>query len=146
MTAVGAVGLVAGRSKSFATALFITFTSMLISDMFFGFHPLMWATYGGMTFAVIVGKLLGKRNGIGIVAFASLVSSIVFFLITNLAVWTLPYSMYPHTRAGLMDCYIAAIPFFRNSIIGDVMYMYVLVYAPYFVRATKRLRPVSTNT
>jgi hypothetical protein len=47
----------------------------------------------------------------------------VFFVVTNAACWALSY---PRTVAGLATCYVAAIPFFRNTLVGDGFYAAVL--------------------
>ena len=59
------------------------------------------------------------------VAGAALASSIVFFLVSNFGVWALS-GMYPHSAAGLAACYIAAIPFFQNTLAGDLFYATLL--------------------
>ena len=56
---------------------------------------------------------------------ASLISSTVFFIVTNLGVW-LVGGLYPHTLPGLENCYILALPFFRNTLMGDLLYTGVL--------------------
>ena len=60
-----------------------------------------------------------------VIAAATLTGSCLFFLITNLAVWA-SGGIYPRTMVGLMECYTAAIPFFRNSLFGDCCYSFVL--------------------
>ena len=52
-------------------------------------------------------------------------SSLLFFVLTNFGVW-LVNGYYPHTVAGLAACYVAAIPFFQNSIAGDLFYTALL--------------------
>jgi hypothetical protein len=54
-------------------------------------------------------------------AAASLASSIIFFIVTNFGVWVVQNSMYPKTIEGLAACYLAAVPFFRNTVIGDLL-------------------------
>jgi len=56
---------------------------------------------------------------------AALAGSVLFFLITNFGVWWFQ-SLYPHTLDGLIACYVAAIPFFRNTLLGDLLYTAVL--------------------
>jgi hypothetical protein len=55
------------------------------------------------------------------VVFVSLLASILFFVITNFAVWAFS-GMYPKTAFGLGEAYFLAIPFFRNTILGDLFY------------------------
>jgi hypothetical protein len=68
-----------------------------------------------------MGKLIRDRKSVVSVGAVTLASSFLFFGVTNLAVWA-SGSLYPRTFAGLMVCYTAAIPFFRNSLIGDLAF------------------------
>jgi hypothetical protein len=56
---------------------------------------------------------------------AGVVASVLFFLVTNFGTWALS-GMYPHTLAGLGACYVAAIPFFQNTLAGDLFYAALL--------------------
>jgi hypothetical protein len=73
-----------------------------------------------LAFALVValGLALGRRRSAGRVAGYTLAGAIVFFVVSNFGVWLLQ-SMYPQTLEGLAACYVAAIPFFRNSLLGD---------------------------
>lgn len=122
MTPVGATALFSGAKFGIKKALIITLTTMLITDIFLGLHPVMWATYGSFILAILIGYSIKKRQTVKSIVGAAAVSSLLFFLITNFAVWLTPGSMYPATWAGLVDCYIMALPFFRNTILGDMCY------------------------
>ena len=122
MTPVGAMALFTGAKFGMKKALIITLATMLITDVFLGFHPVMWATYGSFILAIVIGWSIAKRQTVRNIAGAAIASSLLFFIVTNFAVWTIPGSMYPKTWAGLLDCYIMALPFFRNSLIGDMCY------------------------
>ena len=56
---------------------------------------------------------------------ASLAGSLLFFVVTNFAVWATG-RLYPLTGSGLAVCYAAAIPFFRNSLLGDIAFTTIL--------------------
>ena len=58
-------------------------------------------------------------------------SSTVFFLISNFGVWLLGY---PHTLEGLITCYTLAIPFFGNTLIGDLMFTGGLFYSFNYIK------------
>ena len=88
-----------------------------------------WAFYAA---ALWLGSLLKDNLSIPRVAGASLTGSIAFFVISNFAVWAL-WNMYPHTLAGLGECYVAALPFFRNAVAGDLVFTAVLFGAPVLV-------------
>ena len=59
------------------------------------------------------------------IAGAAMTSSALFFLVTNFGVWAFG-SLYPMTWDGLIACYVAAVPFFRNTLQGDLFYTLVL--------------------
>ena len=59
-----------------------------------------------------------------------LLSSLSFFIITNFGVWLMHY---PKSLTGLLECYTLAIPFFRNSLIGDFFFAGVLYFGFEFV-------------
>jgi hypothetical protein len=122
VTAVGALALFSGAKLGFRKAFFITLVSMLVSDVFLGLHTTMWATYGALVISIILGNTLLKKQNIIKVAGVTLVSSVIFYLLTNFAVWLSPQFMYPKTLGGLYECYIFGLPFFRNSLFGDLMY------------------------
>jgi hypothetical protein len=106
-------------------AFIIPIITMLISDLFLGFHNTMFAVYGCFALSVLIGIFYLKTINIGRIISASLLSSIIFFLVTNFAVWMFT-GMYESNFTGLIFCYERAIPFFRNSLIGDMMYSGVL--------------------
>lgn len=89
----------------------------------------MLATYAVMTAPVWLGRFLAKSpqglDGAGRLALCGLVPATLFYLVSNFAVWAFQ-SDYPKTFAGLGQCYLAAIPFFRWMLAGDVFYLAVL--------------------
>ena len=87
----------------------------------------------GFTLTVVLGILISKRTTPMTLIGASLLSSIIFFLITNLAVWNHD-PLYPQNISGLISCYVAGLPFFRNAIIGDLFYSGVLFGSFYLAR------------
>ena len=99
---------------------------MVISDLFLGFSSLTLFVY----FAFMVISFIGiqaKKPSLGVV----LLSSISFFVITNFGVWLLGY---PKTWTGFVECYTLALPFFRNSLMGDLFYSGVLIFGFDFVQ------------
>jgi hypothetical protein len=81
-----------------------------------------WAWYAA---AVGIGMLLRNRTTVARMVGASLAASLSFFLISNFAVWAV-WPTYPKTFSGLAACYVAAIPFFRNTLAGDLIFTAVL--------------------
>ena len=81
-----------------------------------------WAWYAAILFlgaAVLKGKFRPGR-----IAGASLAASVSFFLVSNFAVWLFFRNMYPMTLAGLSACYVAAVPFFRNEVVADLVFSF----------------------
>ncbi|MDD5589870.1 MAG: hypothetical protein PHQ47_01715 [Candidatus Portnoybacteria bacterium] len=126
-TPIAAMALFAGCYLRAKWGVLIPLAAMAIGDYFIGFYEwqVMASVYFGITAAYLIGWVLSKRVRWYNVAFSSLVSSIVFFLLTNFSVWAF-FSWYPHTWAGLVNCFTLALPFFRNTIAGDLVYSVVL--------------------
>jgi hypothetical protein len=142
-TAVGSLALFSGFRFSLKKSIFITITTMFVTDCVLGFHPVMWATYGGFFLAAVFGHAVRGKYNYRSIGLACLGSSVLFYLITNFAVWAVPGSMYPKTIQGLADSYIMAIPFFRNSLLGDLMYTGIFFWAYEFItRLRHRQSPV----
>ena len=79
-----------------------------------------WAFYAAM---VAMGLLMASKTTPARIAGASLAGSIGFFIVSNFAVWVGgALAMYPRNLAGLVECYAAAVPFFRNSLAGDLIF------------------------
>ena len=121
-TPVAAVAMFAGcYLKNQKIALWVPLVAMLLSDAIIGFHSLIPVVYGCLTLTVYFGMLLQKQtSGVRVLGFA-LASSLMFFIVTNFAVW-LAGGMYPMTAAGLQACFVAAIPFWRNELLGTLCY------------------------
>ena len=133
-TPVAAIALFGGAYISRKSLAFLLpVAAMLISDLFLGFHSTMIAVYLGMIITVMIGITLRNRVKAGNVVIASLVSSVIFFLITNFASWMsgmMPYSL---DFSGLMQAYIAGIPFFNNGLLGDLFYSTVFFGGFYLI-------------
>ncbi|MCS6770623.1 MAG: hypothetical protein NZ740_01190 [Kiritimatiellae bacterium] len=103
------------------TAFAVPLAAMLLSDLALGFHALMPVIYGAFALIVCIGIWLRPRRSPAMIAAATLASSVLFFAITNFAVWV-SGTLYPKTIAGLAQCYVAAIPFFGNTVLGDAIF------------------------
>ncbi|HRI48353.1 MAG TPA: hypothetical protein PK559_14705 [Ignavibacteriaceae bacterium] len=106
-------------------AFLLPIFAMFISDLVIGLHEGMWFVYLGFILIVSIGFMLQNRIKFRTVFAASLVSSILFFAVTNFGVWLMGL-YYPTNLAGLAQSYLAAIPFFQNAIMGDLFYSGVL--------------------
>lgn len=117
-------------------AFLIPLISMLISDLFIGFHNDIAAVYFSFALGVFLGYYIRKRIKPSSVIISSLTGSLIFFLITNFSVWLVD-GWYPLNFAGLTDCFIKAVPFFRTALIGDIIYCCSLF--GFFALAEKRI-------
>jgi hypothetical protein len=126
-TPMAAMALFGGWYVTKKYFVIVPLLAMLISDAFIGFYDwrLMAIVYLGIALTFGIGWLLKKNASWRKVIIGSLTGSIIFFLTTNFAVWAL-YQWYPHTWAGLANCFAMALPFFKNSLIGDLFYGVVL--------------------
>lgn len=134
-TPVAAIALFGGAyiSRKFL-AFLIPLAAMLISDLFIGFHPYLLAVYGSFVLTVFIGMMIRNNKGIFSVLGASLLSSVLFYLITNLAMW-MGNPNFSQDFQGLMQCYTVAIPFFNNGVLGDLFYNGILFGGFYFATA-----------
>ncbi len=125
-TVVGGVALFAGAyfTQRFV-AIATVFAGLLISDAVIGFHNQMFEVYFAYAIAVGVGYFLTLNSSRLTRAGASLLASVLFFLITNFAVWY-GGQLYPLTADGLMQSYTMGLPFFRNQLISDLLSAFVL--------------------
>lgn len=88
-------------------------------DHFVWFYSGAIFTYGAFLLIVVYGRLILKKIRIANLVAAALGASVIFFLVSNFGVW-LSSGMYPHSISGLMSCYAAGIPFFRNTLLGNL--------------------------
>lgn len=86
-----------------------------------GFYGWMWGTYLSVCVVIGLGFLLRKHRSVPAIAGCTLAASCLHFAFTNFAVWTSGV-LYPRTWAGLEECYVAAIPFFKTTLVGDVLF------------------------
>jgi hypothetical protein len=110
--------------------------ALLLSDLLLGFYSGMGFTYAAVALVVVIGFALSSRKSPARIAAAALTASTVFFLVSNFGVW-LSSGMYPPTLSGLAACYVAAVPFFPNTIAGDLFFSAVLFGG--FTLAERRL-------
>jgi hypothetical protein len=128
-TVIGALALFGGASfEKPLAAYLVPLAAMLLSDAVIGFHGGMPVIYLCFLLTTFLGRRMRGSRNIGMVARMSFLSSVMFYVITNFAVWA-GGSMYPHTTQGLVLCYTAAIPFFGNTLAGTMIYSAVLFAA-----------------
>lgn len=118
---ITAMALFGGVYLNKKYALVVPLLAMLASDIFLGFSAASPFVYGSFLLIGLIGLSLREHKRVKMVMLASLVSSLLFFVITNVGVW-LVGGLYPKTTSGLVGCFGMAIPFFRNTILGDLFY------------------------
>jgi len=111
-------------------AVLMPLLAMVFTDIFLGFSMITPVVYFSFLAITAVGVVFKKMN-VGTV----LLSSLVFFVLSNLGVWML---YYPITVEGFVTCFTLAIPFFINSLLGDVFFSALLLFGYRF--ATKRMQ------
>ena len=123
---IGAMALFSGAYLGRRPAAFaVPLGAMVLSDALLGFYSGFWITYLAVGLIVLVGALVLLRKSPLRIAGAAVASSVLFFLVSNFGTWALS-GMYPHTPAGLAACFVAAIPFFQNTVAGDLFYATLL--------------------
>ena len=104
--------------------ILIPILSLFISDLFLGLHGTIPFVYASFILIAVLGMYIKKINIVMV-----LLSSTVFFLVSNFGVWLLHY---PISFEGLLKCYTLVLPFFLNTILGDLVYGGLLIY-PFYV-------------
>lgn len=133
LTPIGAMALFGGVQFGARKAAFgVPLAAMILSDLVLALTLYGWAVlpsrpfvYAGFALYVCLGHLARRRYSVWTIGGAALSGALLFFVITNFGVWLLG-GLYPRTLAGLGACYVAAIPFFRNSLLGDLLYSAIL--------------------
>ena len=104
------------KDKRFA--IFFPLSCMFVTDIYLGFHSLIPLIYSCFAINTYIGFKFKKLTLPSV-----LLASFSFFLISNLGVW---FVSYPLNFSGLTTCFVLAIPFFINSLSGDLFYSLVL--------------------
>ena len=111
-------------------AILVPLAGMALSDLFIGFHWGVPVVYGCIAAMAWFGRGLAQNRSVTRVAGYGLASAVFFFVVTNFFTWAfaslIQHETYAYTFAGLMECYVAAIPFFKNQLAGVAFYSIVL--------------------
>lgn len=143
ITPMTSIALFSGAKLSRPMAFAVSFLALILSDLLLAWkdgHAVfgMWTffTYSGFAMMVFVGSFLANKDSAGRTILVLLGSSLGFWLWTNFGTW-LGQGLYPLTFDGLVACYVAAIPFLRNAMLGDLAWGLVLFLS--FSAAQKRV-------
>lgn len=154
-TAVGAIALFGGAYLGRRWAFVVPLLALFISDLvlnnliyakqfpeiyegFTLFYAGSWPVYLAFIAVILLGAKMLKKVSISTVLGTSVVAAVVFFLITNFAVWA-GVSAYPKTLTGLTACYTAAIPFFWNTVMGNVFFGSILFGGYEWIRSRQMI-------
>lgn len=127
-TPIGALAIFGGMFLPKKWNMIIPLSAMFISDLFLGFYslPIMLSVYLGFAITGAIGNWLRDRKKLPYALGGVALGSVVFFFLTNGAVWAFG-TLYSHNLSGLLQSYYMGLPFFRNSLAGDIIYTTVLV-------------------
>ena len=135
---VGGVALFGGARLRGWQAYCVPLLTMLLTDpirsrLEGGYPAFRWATpviYGCFLINVLLGRLFLRNSSSPLrIASVAVAGSIQFYLLTNLFEWWHGITLYAHTLSGLIECYVAALPFFGRTLLADVFYSGVLFAA-----------------
>ncbi|HEX7963305.1 MAG TPA: DUF6580 family putative transport protein [Candidatus Saccharimonadales bacterium] len=118
---VGAIALFGGAVLPRRLAWWLPVAIMVVSDLFIGTYHGIVFTWAGFLLVGLYGMSLRRMHGLPRVVIGVAGSSVIFFLVSNFGVWA-QGQLYAHTWTGLAQCYTLALPFFRNTFIGDALY------------------------
>ena len=108
-----------------ALAFVAPFAALLLSDVVLGFYAGMNFVYFSFALTVLIGWAIASRKTPLMIGSAAVASSVLFFVLTNFGMWLFS-GLYPLSGAGLAACFVAAIPFFQNTLVGDLLFTALL--------------------
>lgn len=119
-----AIALFGGVYLSRKIAFTLPIIAMVISDIFIGYYePLvMVSVYGSFILCTILGFWLKKNKKWYTIGGGAIISAVLFFLITNFAVWAFT-PWYAKTFSGIIQSYLMALPFFKNTLFSSLFYV-----------------------
>jgi len=130
---IAAIALFGGATLASPWSFALPLAAQFTSDVLIGFDRLgvTYAVYASFIVTVLVGSWLKKFSPLRMLG-ASLLSSTIFYLVTNAAVWKFS-ELYPPSTDGLILSYIYALPFYRNTLFGDLVYSSSLFLAYFYL-------------
>lgn len=133
---VAASGLFAARYLRMpALAVIVPLAAMVLTGPALGADDwrISVVVYAAIAVPALLGIMSRRWQGALPVVGTMVAGSLVFFVLSNLAVWAFS-GMYPLTMAGLTQCYLAALPFFDKTLIGDLFWTGVLFGGAWLVQ------------
>ena len=124
-TPLSAMAIFGGAYLSKRFALVLPLLAWVLSDWVIGPDATFPFTWGSILIAGLLGLWVRSRRNYATLLGVGVLNSILFFIVTNFGVW-LVGGLYSRTAEGLVQCYTLAIPFYRNSLVGDLVYLTLL--------------------
>lgn len=146
-TPIGALGLFAGANCHPRFSWLVPLCALLVGDLILGFYnPIsMIFVYFGFLAGPLIGRwIIAPRQSAGRIGVAVLISSTVFFILSNLGVWL--GGLYPLTPNGLVECFVLAVPFFGVKLAGDGLYAVILFGGQEMLSSAFRRRSNATGS
>jgi len=120
---IAAIALFAGAYLNRKLVPWVPLAIMVITDLIIGVHDVALYTWGAFIVIGFIGMRLKENKTPGRVFTSTVFSAVLFFVISNFGVW---FTWYPHTSEGFTRCFVNAIPFFRNTLFGNLVFAAVL--------------------
>lgn len=125
---IGALGLFSGAYVMNKRAWLIPLAALFISDLFIGFYTpvIMLSVYASFAICAVLGRYaLSQKRSVIRIGGSAIASATILFVLSNFTLW-LTGLYYPMTFEGLTLCFVRAIPFYGNTLAGDLFYATVL--------------------
>jgi len=110
--------------------------AMLLSDYYIGFHNSIIWVYVSLLLIYLLGKAFFNYFSTINIFLLSFLSSVIFFILSNFGVWLIGY---PKTLSGFIACYIAAIPFFTNTLLSTILYSFIFYYGYKYILKNNKI-------
>jgi len=129
-TPIIAVALLSGFYIKNRFLILLPIGSMFLSDIFIGSHGVQFWVYFPLMIIFAMGYFI-KNNDMKNVFLYSILSSIIFFIVSNFGVWVM--GGYTYDLNGFVACYIMAVPFFKNTLLSTMMFALLFHYSFIFI-------------
>ena len=120
-----AIALFGGTYLTKRWSIALPLLLVAVSDLFLGWHSTIPFTWSAFAATGMLGWWVRRRPTSGRIVTSALAGAVLFFLVSNFGVWA-TQALYPHTAQGLWTCYLAGVPFFRGTLLGDAVFTAVL--------------------
>ncbi len=115
----------------------IVLLSQIVSDIFIGFYSYIFFVYGSFLVIIYIAPIIMKKLTTMSVLVTSVISPSIFFIISNFGVW-FAGSLYTKDLNGLIECYVAGLPFYDESLLSTILFSYT-IFIIYKLLITNRI-------